>query len=417
MRPIGTDSHEPTPPSDGLPPIVHDLLRPEALRRGARGAVELRSTHASWVFLCGADVFKLKRPVDLGFLDFRTVEARRRDCEDEVRLNRRLAPDVYLGVLPVRRDAAGHRVDAQGEGDVADWVVHMRRLPDDASAASLLAQGRLDRERLAALALTVAASLDAAPSAPRFGEVAALRHNVEENLAQSRAFAAPDGMVEPEALEAIWRYHDRALRLRSEVFATRARAGRIREGHGDLRLEHVYFLPSAPGAEPERPVVIDCLEFSERLRAGDVASELAFLAMELEAAGQPALGAGFVARGAEALDDFDLYGVLDFYLAYRAWVRAKVAGFVARDPQADHPVRARKLEEARLYFSLARASGRRPVARPALVAVGGVIGSGKSTLAAALGAELAAPVVGSDRTRKAMAGLSPTARGSDELYT
>jgi len=416
MRPFRTDTREPPgSPPDGPPAIVRDLLRPESLRPGARGAVELRSTHASWVFMCGADVFKLKRPVDLGFLDFRSIEARQRDCEDEVRLNRRLAPDVYLGVLPVRRDAAGHRVDEQGEGEIVDWVVHMRRLPDDASAASLLAHGRLDRARLAALARTVAAGLDAAPLAPRFGEVAALRHNVEENLAQSRAFAAPDGMVEPDALEAIWRTHDRTLRLRSELFAGRVRAGRIREGHGDLRLEHVYFLPSARGEE--RPVVIDCVEFSERLRAGDVAAEVAFLAMELEAAGQPALAAGFVARSAEALDDFELYGVLDFYLAYRAWVRAKVAGFVARDPQTDHPVRARKLEEARLYFSLARASGARPLVRPALVAVGGVIGSGKSTLAEALGAELAAPVVGSDRTRKVMAGLAPTDRGSDDLYS
>jgi len=420
MRPIGPDSREPpSPPSDSRPAIVRDLLRPESLRRGARGTVELRTTHASWVFLCGADVFKLKRPVDLGFLDFRTIEARRRDCEDEVRLNRRLAPDIYLGVLPVRRDRAGHRVDEQGEGEIADWVVHMRRLPDEASAASLLARGRLNRDRLAALASTVAGSLDAAPSAARFGEVAALRHNVEENLAQSRPFAAPDGMVEPDVLEAIWRHSDRTLRLRSELFTARARGGRIREGHGDLRLEHVYFVPSFVSSPTghERPVVIDCVEFSERLRAGDVAAEIAFLAMELEAAGQPALAAGFVARSAEALDDFDLYGVLDFYLAYRAWVRAKVAGLVARDPQTDHPVRARKLEEARLYFSLARASGARPVARPALVAVGGVIGSGKSTLAAALGAELAAPVVGSDRTRKAMAGLAPTERGSDELYT
>jgi len=399
------------------PAIVRDLLRPASLGAVAGGEVELRTTHASWVFLCGADVFKLKRPVDLGFLDFRTVEARRRDCEDEVRLNRRLAPGVYLGVRPVRRDAAGrHRVsESDGDGEIVDWAVHMRRLPDEASAAALLAAGRLDRERLAALARTVARNLDEAPAAPRFGEVAALRLNVEENLAQSRALAAPDGMVEPEALETIWRHHDRMLRLRSELFAARVLAGRIREGHGDLRLEHVYFVRAAAGGE--QAVVIDCLEFSERLRAGDVAAEIAFLAMELEAAEHPALAAGFVARSAEALDDFDLYGVLDFYVAYRAWVRAKVAGFVARDPQTDHPVRVRKLDEARVYFSLARASGAKPIATPALVAVGGVIGSGKSTLAAALGAELAAPVVGSDRTRKALAGLAPTERGTDDLYT
>jgi hypothetical protein len=192
------------------------------------------------------------------------------------------------------------------------------------------------------------------------------------------------------------------------------RAGRIREGHGDLRLEHVYFLPDASGAE--QVTVIDCIEFNERFRCGDVAAEVAFLAMELEGVGRPDLAAGFLARFAEASGDFALFEVIDFYLSYRAFVRGKVAAFLAADPAVDAAVRRGKQEEARRCFGLARAFSGAPVDPPFVIAVGGIIGSGKSTLAEALGRELAVPVIGSDRTRKRLAGLAPTAPGGEALY-
>ena len=165
-------------------------------------------------------------------------------------------------------------------------------------------------------------------------------------------------------------------------------------------------------------MVIDCIEFNDRFRCGDVAGDVAFLAMELEAARRPDLAAGFLARFAEASDDFGLYGVLDFYLSYRAWVRGKVAAFVAADPERGRgraraqagggaPATSRSRDRSRAARSIA----------PFVIAVGGVIGSGKSTLAAALGRELAVPVVSSDRTRKAIAGLAATARGGADLYT
>src|SRR5688572_16989513 len=143
--------------------LVRDLQRGEAYGRGAGEAVDTRTTHASWVFIVGDDVWKVKRPVDFAFLDFRTPEARRHFCEEEVRLNRRLAPDVYLGVAPVRRGPRGHAIAPDGDGPIADWAVHMRRLPDDAAASSLLARGALDADALARLAAVMAAVLAAAP--------------------------------------------------------------------------------------------------------------------------------------------------------------------------------------------------------------------------------------------------------------
>ena len=390
------------------PEVVRDLLRPEAYGADGRARVSLRTTHASWVFLIGDDVWKVKRPVDFGFLDFRTVEARRRACEDEVRLNRRLAPGTYLGVEPVRASAGG--LALHGAGPIVDWAVHMRRLPERASAAALLGRGLLDGERLGAVADRLADFLAAAPPTPELGRLDVLRRNVDENFAQVEPSVGD--LIERVTFEDVRRFQLSMLESRRDRFAARVEEGRIREGHGDLRLEHVYFLPP-----PDGVVAIDCIEFNDRFRCGDVAGDVAFLAMELEAARRPDLAAGFLARFAEASDDFGLYGVVDFYLSYRAWVRGKIAAFVAGDPAADGPLRAGKRDEARRQFALARSFSGAPLDSPDLLVVGGVIGSGKSSLAAALGRELALPVISSDRVRKAMAGIPATVRGDAGLYT
>jgi aminoglycoside phosphotransferase family enzyme/predicted kinase len=370
-------------------------------------------THASWVFLTPTDVWKVKRPVDLGFLDFRTMEARRRCCEDEVRLNRRLAPDVYLGVEPVRRGAAGHTLS--GDGSIVDWAVHMRRLPDAASAAAMMARGALDAPALEIVAARLAAFLNEARVTPEFGSHALLTANVDENFSQVAPFVGD--LIDRPTFDQVRAFQVETLTRRQQRFALRIGENRIREGHGDLRLEHIYLLPEAEAGDAgPRPTIIDCIEFNERFRCGDGASEVAFLAMELEAERRPDLAAGFVARYAETSGDFGLYGVLDFYLSYRAWVRGKVAAFVAVDPTAPAEARRHARDEAGRRFGLARAFAGTPVDRPFLIAVGGMIGSGKSTLAAALGRALAVPVLGSDRIRKQTAGLPATARGGEDLY-
>jgi aminoglycoside phosphotransferase family enzyme/predicted kinase len=406
----GAEARLMTERAEPAPDLPAALLRPEAYEADP-GRIELRATHASWVFLTAREAWKVKRPVDLGFLDFRSIESRRRACEEEVRLNRRLAPDVYLGVNPVRRTPAGFGF--VGDGAIVDWAVRMRRLPDDASASALLAEGRLDARLLARLAGRLAAFLQEAPVASHFGMPDAVAFNLDENFDQVAPFVGD--LVDQQTFDQVQMFQRRELARQRERFVARVAEERIREGHGDLRLEHVYFLP-APDGRLE-PTVIDCIEFNERFRCGDAAAELAFAAMELEAAGRPDLAAGLVARFAEASDDFGLYGVLDFYLSYRAWVRGKVAAFVASDPSAGGELRAAKRVEAHRCFGLARASAGAPLDRPFAIAVGGLIGSGKSTLAADLGHELAVPVVSSDRTRKAAAGVAPTARADPRAYT
>lgn len=371
-----------------------DLAGPEVER--------VEETHISWVFLTRDRAFKVKKPLDLGFLDFTTPEKRRAACEAEVRLNRRLAPDVYRGVLPVTRGPDGrHRLG--GEGPPVDWAVEMRRLPDDWRADVRLRAGRLDAgdlERVAGrvAAFHAAARCDAETS--RFGEVDVVGGNVRENFEQTRG--AVEAFLTPAQARELEAWQTDFLRREADRFGARVAAGRVRDGHGDLRLEHVYLDPA--GAV----LVVDCIEFNERFRYGDVCADVAFLSMDLTAAGRADLAERFVAAYARESGDYDLYPLIDFYESYRAYVRAKVRTMLAADPEASPRAREAAAAEARRYFLLALASERRSPLPPMVVAVGGVIASGKSTVAERLAAEMAAPVIESDRTRKQMLGVRPT---------
>jgi hypothetical protein len=349
--------------------------------------IELRETHISWVFLDGDDVYKVKKPVSLGFLDFTTIEKRRRACEAEVRLNRRLAPGVYRGVIPVTLDSRGrHRFG--GEGEPVDWAVAMKRLPDSDRADVRLERGELTGEAVERVAERVARfhrgcgpSEEAAP----FGTVEAIRFNLLENFEQTKS--SIERYLPPEQVRELESWQLRFLEEHRPLFEERLRGGRIRDGHGDLRLEHVYL------DERSEVTILDCIEFNDRFRYADVCADVVFLAMDLAWHGRVDLAERFLARYAREAGDYDLYPLVDFYQSYRAFVRGKIAAFSAS-------------AEARRYFLLALASERQPLVAPTVIAVGGLIASGKSTLATALGRELPAPVVDADRTRKELAGVA-----------
>jgi len=373
--------------------------------------MELRETHISWVFLGGDEVFKVKKPVSLGFLDFSTIEKRREACEAEVRLNRRLAPDVYRGVVPVIRDAFGqHRFGP--DGNPVDWAVHMKRLPDSHRADVRLERGELTGEDIELVAGRVARfHHQCGPSAlaEPYGTVEAIRFNVLENFQQTRStigqYLGPDQVKELEA----WQL--RFLNERRSLFEERLRSGRVRDGHGDLRLEHVYL------DEQGGVTILDCIEFNERFRFADVCADVVFLAMDLAWHDRVDLAERFIARYAREAGDYDLYPLMDFYQSYRAFVRGKIASMTAHDVAASLRARERAAAEARRYFLLALASERQSLVPARVIAVGGVIGSGKSTLADALGREMPAPVVDADRTRKQLAGIAPEDPLPESLWT
>jgi aminoglycoside phosphotransferase family enzyme/predicted kinase len=375
-----------------------ELLRPEAYCELRPTKIDLAETHISLVFLLDGDVFKVKKPVDLGFVDFRSIKQRKTACDAEVRLNARLAPEVYRGVVPIRRDHDGHCL-VGGEGPIVDWAVHMARLPDDRRADLLLGRGELSSEAMGAIATRIAefhasARMDAS-TAP-FGSPDAIEYNIGENFAQTRSRI--DEYLDPDQAEEIARWQLAFVRGHDELFARRIAAGRIRDGHGDLRLEHVYLPPSGG------PTIIDCIEFNDRFRYGDVCADIAFLSMDLAAHLRVDLAERLLARYAREANDFDLYALVDFYESYRAYVRGKIAAIMASEEQLDPDRRERAERDARRYFLLALSAERRSMLLPTLVAVGGVIASGKSTIAERASLELSAPVIDADRTRKAILG-------------
>lgn len=371
---------------------------------------ELIETHISWVFLGETEVFKVKRPVDVGFLDFSTLEKRREACDAEVHLNRRLAPDVYLDVVPIAVDETGiHRIG--GAGTVVEWAVHMRRLPTGRRADELLQAGLLEPSHIDALASHIAlfhAGARSDQEISQHGNVATIRLNVKENFEQTRG-SIGDYLSDEQACEIeAWQL---GVLSNEDRFAARVSGGRVRDGHGDLRLEHVYFGTDAS------ITIIDCIEFNERFRFADVCADVAFLSMDLAWHGRVDLAERLLARYARESNDFDLYSVVNFYESYRAFVRGKVASLLANDEEASASTRARARKEARRYFMLALAYERPPLVPPRVVAVGGMIASGKSAAANAIGTMLAAPVLSSDRTRKHIEGRTPTASMQSEAWS
>lgn len=392
------------------------LLRPEAYPGdpSAAAGVERIQTHLSRVYRTGERVYKFRRALRLPFVDFSLRSERNADCLREVSLNRRLAPDVYLGVAPLEEGAdGGARIGPVSEAlrggpDAFEHCVVMRRLPEGEDALSRLAAGRLSPADLDAVALTVA----------RFHAAHALDPDtLPTGDAWARQCAAPflDCFAvlrgapfpgrDPAQVEALARRAQAgALRLAPLLEARRAE-GRVVDGHGDLRLDHIWLRERSGPPEPPRdeaPRIIDCVEFSDALRRIDAASEVAFLAMDLAYRGHEALGEGFLASYAAHRDDFGLYPVVDWFGAYRATVRAKVAALAAGDAELEAQQRDRAAESAARHLDVAEALlSRRD--RAAVIVLCGLVGSGKSTVARALADRLRAVAVASDRVRRAPA--------------
>jgi aminoglycoside phosphotransferase family enzyme/predicted kinase len=375
--------------------------------------VELIETHLSWVLRGDREVFKVKKAVALGFVDFRSIDRRRAACEDEVRLNARWSPEVYRGIAPVVRRRDG-TLAIDGEGPVVDWAVRMARLDDQRRADALLEGGALTGDQLDALADAAARFHAGAAVTPEravaWASAEAVRRNVEDNFAQLAGVASASDAIDPAITSEVQARQTAFVDANRRLFAARVEAGRVRDGHGDMRLEHAYF-------EDDGLRVIDCIEFDERYRVSDACADVAFLAMDLASRGRPDLAERFLARYARAARDYDLYAVVDFYEGYRAVVRAKVEAMLAGQPGAPDDVRRRGATSARGHLLFAQACGRPALASPALVCVGGVMGSGKSTVAEALAARLSCPVIDADRTRKELHGVTESTRLDDPAWS
>jgi hypothetical protein len=386
-------------PMETLPEgMIAALERATAYPDDASGAagIEHVQTHLSHLFLSAQRVYKLRKAVAFGFVDFSSRARRNADCVNEVALNRRLAPDVYLGLAPVRTGAGGYRIGPVGDAPDPDSenAVVMRRLPAGRDALSLLAAGRLSAAQLDGAALRIARFHDAsglgapAPFAPDawIERIAAPLHDNVAVLA--RAFPG-DPRVAALAARAQAFEREHAPRLER-----RRLDGRAVDGHGDLHLAHLWYEAG------DEPCIIDCVEFDADLRRTDAAADLAFLVMDLAYRGQRPLAERVARVYAAARDDYDLYGVLDYFVSYRASVRAKVAALAAEDPELPAAQRSAARTSALAHLALA-ATALQPPGPGRAIATCGSVGTGKSSAAAVLADACGGVIIATDRVRKA----------------
>jgi len=326
-----------------LPALIQALLDPRAYPDPPQ-RVELRQTQMSYVFLADDYVYKVKKPVNFGFLDYTTLENRRFYCRKEVELNRRLCPDTYLGVVPVTNDNG--RICIGGKGEVEEYAVQMRRLPYEAMMDVLLAGNRVTPPMLAEVAATLVEFHKTAATGATisvFGGIDAVTKNAEENFTQTEKYIGTT--ISPDTYQRIKAYTEGFIKANAPLFHKRVADGRIRDCHGDLHAAHICFFNGI--------CIYDCIEFNDRFRYCDVASEVAFLAMDLDHYGRADLSRGFVAAYVEESHDEELRQLLNFYKCYRAYVRGKVGCFQYDDPYISDGEKGKVLTTARSYFELA----------------------------------------------------------------
>ncbi len=387
-----------------LPEMVQALLAPETYPERP-AVVELVQTQMSFVFLAGDYVYKIKKPVDLGYLDYTTLQKRRHFCEQEVTLNRRLCPDAYLGVVPVTEREGGYRLG--GEGVAVEYAVKMRRLPREGMLDVMLAGEKVTEAMMAAVAEKLAgfhARAETSSAIIAFGRIDAITRNTDENFAQTEKYVGQT--LARETYDRIKSYTEGFIQENERLFDKRVADGRIRDCHGDLHAAHVCFTDGI--------CIYDCIEFNDRFRYSDIAAEVAFLAMDLDHYGRADLSRRFVDTYIDKSGDAELKELLKFYQGYRAYVRGKVACFQLDDPYIARAEKERIRGVATGYFDLSVAYTRK---RPLLVITVGLVGTGKSALARTLAGRFGLAVISSDVTRKRLAGIPPTEHRFEEFHS
>jgi uncharacterized protein len=392
------DRGEPRRAERGDPAVFAALADPETY--GGSEPVAIHETHASWVFVVGRRAYKVKKPLVLAFLDYSTLARRRAACREEVRVNRDLAPGIYLGVRAIVRTDTGFELAAEHAAGAIEYAVEMLRFSERDTLAGLIACHALGPRHVRAVARRVAAFHRGAPVVDG-GRPAEVLEMWQTNLRELAAAGRARGWQ----VELADGFGEAFVRAHAPEIERRRRAGLIRDGHGDLRCEHVLALP------PVR--IVDRVEFDPRLRRTDVACDLAFLAMDLEALGQGWAAAELLSAYRREGIDPGSRALRSFYAAHRAIVRAKVELISADECEGD--ARVEHLTRAEALWALGERLCWRARA-PLAVVVCGPAASGKSTLAGELSRRSGIAVLSSDAVRKAAAGLAATERAGPEIY-
>ena len=379
--------------------LLAALLRPQTYPHPVT-QVEHMQTHISHVFLAGDYAYKLKKPVNLGFLDFTTLDKRERACADEVRLNARLAPDIYLGVVNLCMTNGRYRV--AGEGcvpceTIVDYAVRMRGMPQQGMLDRLAATARLTTDHVLDIARQMAlfhTNAEHHRDMEQYGQPDSIAAPIRQNFQQTLRYI--DICLPRARFERLRDYSENFLRDHAGIFQERIRRGRIVDGHGDLHLGNMCLFN-------ERVVIFDCIEFNPALRAGDAINDIAFLTMDLTERKLPRLANVFLNEYLQLTGDYHGLALLDFYQVYRAYVRGKINAMQS-EGAADAVQRSHAQRSAQDYFALAEQL--LAPRRGGVLITCGLSGSGKSTAARQAAEQLDGIVVRSDAERKRLAGMT-----------
>jgi aminoglycoside phosphotransferase family enzyme len=378
----------------------------------ATAKVAVHQTHISVVFVTDAFAYKVKKPVALEFLDYSTLEKRAHWCDEEIRLNRRLAPPIYLGVVPIASQGSG--VCVEGPRPVVECAVKMHRLPTEASLARVVEHGDLGTATITSLARRIAdfhRHADHSPEIARFGRFDVVARNARENFEQSKSQVG--NIVSERVFDRLQTLTEEWLAQHRALIEDRADHGIPCDGHGDVRLDHIYLFPE--NTSPDDLAIVDCIEFNLRFRAADPIADMAFLVMDLIRHGYRELAHSFRSAYLACAGDDEGARLVPFYVAYRAAVRAKVNGIKAGAAELSSSARAKAERDARAQWMRSHSSLEEPARRPCLVLIGRLPGTGKSTLAREVARHANFEVIRSDEIRKQLARgaatMSPTPIG------
>jgi len=391
-----------------IPALIEQMLQPGFYPHPVKEPIELIQTHVSYVLLTGDYAYKVKKPVNFGFLDFSTLDKRQYFCQEELRLNQRGAAELYLEVLPITQD--GETYYLAGTGETVDYVLKMRQFPQDMLLSRLFEQGKVNDSRMEDLGRVVAqyhANAATNDYIRSFGEVPQARASIDENYEQTLSYiGGPQTQAQFDETKA---YTDKLFAECGELFQSRIENNFIRECHGDLHLRNMCL------SEDGRLLLFDCIEYNEPFRFVDVMSEVAFTVMDLEARQRKDLANVFLNTYVEQTGDWEGLQVLPLYLSRQAYVRAKVTSFLLDDPGVPAAVKEESAKTAAGYYTQAWEYTKPRQGQ--LFLMSGLSGSGKSTTAKQLARHVGAILIRSDAVRKHLGGVPLSERGGDDLYT
>lgn len=405
------------------PKLVEAMSRPDFYPHRPEH-VELVQTHISYIFIAGDFVYKVKKAVDFGFLDFTTLNKRRRYCSEELRLNRRLAPAVYLEVVKIGVDRNGNIIFGKGK-HVVEYAVKMRKIPQERMLKKLIFQGEVDCSIMDVIAKKLVdfhRHAETGGKIDKIGGIKTIRRNHDENFAQTESYV--DLTIPGYQYSFIKSYIYDFMKRYRRLLAGRVAEQRIRDCHGDLHLEHICItgsgatdakdLLSEKRYTPDGIVIFDCIEFNERFRYEDVAAEVAFLTMDLDFNGYPDYADAFVSSYINHSHDHEIAKLLNFYKCYYAYVRGKVVGFRIHDIAISQKDRDEAARTASRYFDLAYTYAAFPE-KPTLILMAGLMGTGKSVRARCIAPRLGADIIHTDVLRKEILHIEPTNRHHDDF--